>query len=264
MTFEELEISRQTYEDKIDEVKDLRERAELYSEYKKAYKAYFVNYQLQSFFTDIKYDHTLGIDAATLRRTGLIDTGDTYYSNDLINAQYKNINFTQADVEIIRKYEGQANEEYNPLAINKRSEIVFKGRFLIFKFSKKILHRVAILPVGAPSFFIDPVVRTGLKPVETESALFNRMFKIYAEDGFEAFYILDPAFIESVEHFADRYCHKVVLYFMHDKMFIGINDGDDSFEPPDPALPINENRERAKIIEDMKLVTDIVGVLDLL
>lgn len=264
MTFEELEKSREQYNSKITEVKDLRERAELYSQYKKAYKAYFVDYQLQSIFTDIKYDHKLGIDAFTLSRTGFIDTGDTYYSNDLINAKYKNINFTQADVEIIKQSEGQPAEEYDPVAITKRSDIMFNGRFLIFKFSKKILNRVAILPVGASPFFVDPIIKTGLKPIETESTHFNRIFKVYTEDDFEALYILDPAFIESVERFADRYCYKVALYFMHDKMFIGINDGDDSFEPPDPALPINENKERAKVIENMKLITDIVSVLDLL
>lgn len=264
MTFEELEDSRELYNDKITEVKNLRERAELYSQYKKAYKAYFVNYQLQATFTDIKYNHKLGIDAFTLSCTGLIDTGDTYYSNDLINAKYKTVNFTQADVEIIKQSEGKFTEEYDPVAINQRSDTVFKGRFLIFEFSKKIFGRVAILPVGTSSFFTNPVVKAGLKPIETESTHFNRIFKIYAEDGFEALYILDPAFIESVEHFADRYCYKVALYFMHDKMFIGINDGDDSFEPPDPALPIDENKERAKVIEDMKPITDIISVLDLL
>ena len=263
MKFEDVEKSRQLYNEKITEVKDLRERAKLYAQYKKDYKAYFVNYQLQAFFSDIEYNHNLGIDAFTLNRTVLIDTGDTYYSNDLVKGKYKDIGFTQSDVEIIKNYD-EPFVKQDPISITSRSDIAFKGRFLIFEFPKKVLKRVAILPFGAKSFFVDPIVKTGLKLIETESIIFSRLFNVYTEDGFEAFYILDPAFIESVEHFSDRYCYKIALYFMNNKMFVGINDGNDSFEPPEPALRLDETKERAKVVEDMKLIIDIVDSLKLL
>ena len=128
---------------------------------------------------------------------------------------------------------------------------------------KRIQTRVAVLPLSAESFFFDPIVRAGLRPIETESVLFNRSFKVYTDDGFEAFYILDPAFIESIERFSERYGHKFALYFINNKLFVAINDGGDSFEPPEPTLPLNEPKETTKVIEDMKLITDIVDNLDL-
>ena len=263
MDFKDVEESRQAYYDKMMGIKDLKQRAEIFSQYKKAYKAYFVQYQLQAFFDDIEYNHNQGIDAHTLSLTGMIDTGDNYYSNDLVKGKYKNIGFTQSDVEIIKKYEDPF-AEYDPIEVTTRSYVAFKGRFLIFEFPKKILRRVAILPTGAKTYFLEPIIKTGLQPIETESTLFNRAFSIYTEDGFEAFYILDPAFIESVERFADRYGHRIALYFMNNKMFVSIDDGNDSFEPPEPALPLDEAKERAKVIEDMKLIIDVVDSLDLL
>ena len=261
MEFKDVEESRQFYNDKIMDIKDLRQRALVYSQYKKAYKAYFVQYQLESFFSDIEYDHNQGINKLSLLITGLIDVGDAYYANDLVNAKYKSISFTQSDVEIIKKkYENYA-DEIDPVAINTRSDTMFKGRFLIFTFHKKLLHRVAILPTIAEPFFKNPIIESGLNPIETESVHFNRLFYTYAEDGFEAFYILDPAFIESVERFADRYCYKVALYFMGNRMFVGLNDNNDSFEPPDSAIPVDEAKEKAKVFEDMKLITDIVDSL---
>lgn len=263
MNFEDVEGARQLYNEKMMTVKDIRERAELYSQYKKAYKAYFVDCQLRAFFSEINYEHNKGIDASFLESTGLIDVGDTYYSNDLVKGKYKNIDFTQADAEIIKYYQKSSSDEYNPIEIDTRSKITFKGRFLIFEFSKKIFSRVAILPRYAESFFVNPVKQAGLKDIETESTDFNKVFKVYAEDGFEAFYILDPAFIECTERFGDRYQYKVSLYFIKNKMIIGINDGNDSFEPPDPALTIEETTERAKILENMKIITDVVASLNI-
>ena len=263
MEFKDVESSRQLYNDKITEIKDLKERTALYSQYKKAYKAYFVKYQLQTVFSDIEYDHNQGIDSFTLSRTGFIDTGDVYYSNDLVKGKYKNINFTQSDVEILKNSTDFYTEEADPVAVNTRSEIAFKGRFLIFELPKRIMGRVAILPLRTKAFFIDPIIKAGLKPIETESPLFNRSFRVYADDGLDAFYILDPAFIETVERFGNRYYQNTALYFVNNKILIAINDGDDSFEPPDPALRINEEKERTKVVEDMKLITDIVDSLDL-
>lgn len=263
MEFKDVESSRQLYNDKITEIKNLKERAALYSQYKKAYKAYFVKYQLQAFFDDIEYDHDRGIDSFTLNRTGLIDTGDVYYSNDLVKGKYKGVSFTQSDVEIVKNSTDFYTEESDPVAVNTRSEIAFKGRFLIFELPKRIIGRVAILPLRTKAFFIDPIIKTGLKPIETESVLFNRSFRIYADDGFDAFYILDPAFIETVEQFSDRYYQNTALYFVNNKILIAINDGDDSFEPPDPALRIDEKREQARVVEDMKLITNIIDSLNL-
>ena len=43
-----------------------------------------------------------------------------------------------------------------------------------------------------------------------ESIDFNKKFKIYAEDGFEAFYLLDPSFILKIEKVSAEYDKKMI------------------------------------------------------
>ncbi len=85
--------------------KDSTILAKHYADYRRIYKAYFIHRQLTKFFTDLHYDHTRGLDKSVLQASRLIYTGDIYESNDLVVAKYKNTNFAQADVKIIREDE---------------------------------------------------------------------------------------------------------------------------------------------------------------
>ncbi|MBR5939081.1 DUF3137 domain-containing protein, partial [Candidatus Saccharibacteria bacterium] len=103
----------------------------------------------------------------------------------------------------------------------------------------------------------------GLQRIETESPEFNRRFLVYAEDGFEAFYILNPDFIHKLEQLGEKYQNALSLYFSDNKMYVGLNDGGDAFEPPNPKEPLNEKSEIEKAISDMKLITELVDNLKL-
>ena len=227
--------------------------------YKQAYKTYFINQQLPKIFTDPYYNHDQGIDKKFLKETGLIRTGDIYKSNDLIRAKYKGINFLQADVEVINKdinhdADGGQRVEY---------ETIFKGRYIIFELKKKFDFKMVISFNGYGEALINPNTGRGLNRIETESPEFNKRFLVYAEDGFEAFYILDPAFLESLERLGVKYNNALALYFSDNKLYIGLNDGGDSFEPPSISSPIDEQAELNKITNDMRLITDLIDNLKL-
>lgn len=217
--------------------------------YKRMYKAYFVSQQLSKFFTHLEYNRDDGLNEYILKSTGIIYTGDRYSSNDLVKGKYKNIDFTQADVMV--------QDEHKDSNGDKSYETVFKGRYMIFEFPKKINFKMVVtsqyLPLGGAK----------LKKIETESTEFNENFHVYAEDGFEAFYILDPTFIAGIEDLNKVYRNCVSLYFVNNKLFIGINNGNDSFEPPKPNKPINEQAEIEKNAKDIKVITDFVDKLRL-
>ena len=221
-----------------------------------AYKAYFISQQLAKTFTDLKYDHYAGLNKALLDATGMIYTGDRYLSNDLTQGKYKNVNFSQADVTIQREVKDGDTDT------TVRYITVFKGRYMIFEFPKKFDFRMV---VTSHATLITPRGRKGreFKHIELESPEFNKFFEVYAEDGFEAFYILDPAIISSIEDLGREYEYRLTLYFDENKLIIGINNGNDSFEPPSPNKPLDEAKELEKVTKEIKTITHFVDMLKL-
>lgn len=228
------------------------------AEYKKTYKAYFVEQNLAKTFTNLQYQHEAGLNKQVLAATQMINTGDRYSSNDLTMGKYKNVNFTQADVHI--------EEEYTDSDGDTHYTTIFRGRFMIFEFPKKFNFKLEVVskffgvgkvPGGNP--------QTGRKfeKFEVESIDFNKKFKIYAEDGFETFYLLDPSFILKIEKVSAEYDKKMIFCFVGNKLYVGINEGKDSFEPPRPSKPIDEQLEIEKVSHDIKVITDFVDELSL-
>lgn len=228
------------------------------AEYKKTYKAYFVEQNLAKTFTNLQYQHEAGLNKQVLAATQMINTGDRYSSNDLTMGKYKNVNFTQADVHI--------EEEYTDSDGDTHYTTIFRGRFMIFEFPKKFNFK---LEVVSKFFGVGKVPgrnpQTGRKfeKFEVESIDFNKKFKIYAEDGFETFYLLDPSFILKIEKVSAEYDKKMIFCFVDNKLYVGINEGKDSFEPPRPSKPIDEQLEIEKVSHDIKVITDFVDELSL-
>lgn len=82
-------------------------------------------------------------------------------------------------------------------------------------------------------------------------------------DGVDTFYILDPAFIEKIQNLYEQLKKEICLTFMDGKVYIALNNGEDSFEAPNPLRRLDETAESEKIIGDMKVITDFIDDLDL-
>lgn len=225
--------------------------------YRRAYKAYFVEQNLRNTFTDLRYSHEAGLSEDILESTGMVNTGDRYSSNDLTIAKYKDVQFTQADVHIQTEH---TDSDGDTTYIT-----IFKGRFMIFEFPKQFNFKLELIGHFGAAMVPGKNQTTGRKmqKISTESTEFNKLFKIYAEDGFEAYYILDPAFMVKIENIANRYNDKVLFGFINNCLLIGLSDGKDSFEPPKASKPINEQAEMEKIRSDIKVITDFVDELSL-
>ena len=223
------------------------------TKYKKAYKAYYVGATLEKIFTDIHYDHEKGMPISAPESTGIIRTGNSYKSNDLVIGKYKGTEFMQADVEIARETEDTSHK-------------IFKGRWMTFTFPKPFLHRLAVVDKKYYRRII-PVVsadeNSGFRKIETESQTFNKKFITYAEDGFEAYYLLDPAFIEQTENLSNIHKGKILLVFSGDMLHVAIDDNNDAFEPPSILKPIDEQKEIEKIMNEIKIITNFVDYLKL-
>ncbi len=226
--------------------------------YHSTYKAYFVEKNLQKVFTNLKYNHGLGLSSTVLAATRMINTGDRYTSNDFTTGKYKDVAFTQADVHIeVKNRDNDDNTYYST---------IFKGRFMIFEFPKKFNFRLEAVEKGFGANIV-PKERSQegrkFEKIEFESSEFNKIFKTYAEDGFEAFYLLDPAFINNMLTLAEQYSGKLLLGFTDNMLLVGLKDGKDAFEPPNVFKKLDEKTEIEKVSRDINLITNFVDTLKL-
>ena len=227
-------------------------------DYRKTYKAYFVETSLARTFTNLKYNHNIGLDPAILASTGMINLGDRYSSNDLVIANYKNVNFVQADAHI--------EEEHTDSDGDTTYVTIFRGRFMILEFPKKFNFRLEVIGrkfCAYKNSNQNSKTNHKLTKIHTESIDFNKSFRIYAEDGFEAYYILDPAFIEKIQAIGENYKYRLIFGFVDNTLLVGLNDGQDSFEPPKYKKPLDEKTELAKVSLDIRVITDLIDKLNL-
>lgn len=227
--------------------------------YKAAYKAYFVRANLEKFFSDLKYDHNLGFNRNTLVESQMINTGDRYYSNDFTSGKYKDVFFAQADVHIqVESTDSDGN--------NTTYTTIFKGRMMLFEFPKKFAFKLEVVEKRFGANRIPPKnEKTGRKYhiVKLESSEFNKVFKTYAEDDFEAFYLLDPALMNNIMALENEYKGKILLGFFDNKLLVALNDGKDAFEPPNVFKKLDEKTEMEKIAKETHIITDFVDTLKL-
>ena len=230
------------------------------SDYRKAYKDYFVETTMKKYFTDLNYSHRAGMSRVTLDMTNMINTGSRFTSNDYTTGKYKGTLFSQADIKI--------EEEYTDSDGDTHYTTIFSGRWMIFEFPKKFNFRIMIKGKRGGNILIKRK-RTGDKKrkyekIEVESGEFNKLFKLYAEDGFETFYLLDPAFIHNLTELGIESGGKILLCFVDNQLHVGINNYTDSFEPPRKvSQALNEQAEFQKAEKEVGMITRFVDQLKL-
>ena len=222
--------------------------------YRKEYKAYFVEQNLKKSFTDLYYNHKEGLSKKTIEDTGMINLGDRYSSNDYVKGKYQEISFVQADVTI----EKMGEDNY---------VTIFHGQWMIFEFPKKFNFRLQITDkkfgTASKGLTKDKTIKREIKKIITESDSFNKQFNINGEDEFEAFYILDPAFIDRIEKLKKENQGTYCFCFYENQLQIAINNNKDVFEPPKAFRKLDEQKELEKVHQEIKTITDLIDFLRL-
>ena len=230
----------------------------LEKQYKNAYKSYFVGQALNRTFTNIQYDHDKGITKEELAATGMMRLGSIYNSNDYVSAKYHDVSLRQADVDIKERYTDSKGNTYYIT--------IFRGRWMVFEFPKTFSFRLQVIQkkfTAGKKAAKNKETGRNLKRISTESITFDREFMVFAEDDFEAYYLLDPAFIDHIEQLAASQKGKIMLCFKDNQLHVAVFDGKDAFEPPSPFKTIDETTETAKIEQEIKTITDYVDFLKL-
>ena len=224
--------------------------------FNRQFKKVFVLKTLQSFFDNVDYKPNGGFNETYVEEIGVIDIGDNFDSTNYISGTYKNIPFQQADIEIQEKNEekdedGETEIEY---------EEIFLGRFMIFDFKKNFKTSLIISSNDFDSLSL-PSDKDFLE-ISTENSEFNTSFNVYGENEQDTFYILTPHLIEKIINIKKKLNCPIMLAFVDGKLHVAINNYEDSFEY-NVFMPINEQQVKANIVNDIKLITDLVDDLNL-
>ncbi|MBP5512480.1 DUF3137 domain-containing protein [Candidatus Saccharibacteria bacterium] len=219
--------------------------------YINAYKYYFITSTFKKVFTDISYRHDLALPKEEIAKTAMMQMGDRYASNDYTVAKYKGIGFKQADVWI--------QEEHTDSDGDTTYTTIFRGRYIIFDLNKDFTKKLLVV---SKNFNAEKHDKT-FKRIELESNEFNKKFDVFAQDGFEAYYLLDPAVMERIMKLDELHDGRIMVCFSDNKMHIAINNNTDSFEPAPANKPIDEKKEFDKVINDIKVITNIIDEVKL-
>lgn len=228
----------------------------VFAEYSVLYKSVFVEKALKEVFPGCSYQPDTGIERMELAETGMVNTGDVYRSEDLVTGEYRGLKFRQADVLIQeRDTDSDGHTTYDTL---------FRGRWAVFDIKKDFKFKLAVVGKG----FAVTSLRNNdklhkFKAVRLESSEFHRRFNVYAQDGFEAFYLLDPALLARVEALGEAHKNRVALLFVNGELHIAVDNRRDAFEAAPMHKKIDVEAEIGKVREDIKLITDIVDSLKL-
>lgn len=235
-------------------------------EYSKAYKDYIVLRGLKEIFSDLKYIPDKGMPYSIIADTHMMYMGDIYQSNDFISGKYKDVAFSQADVDIQEERE-TTDSDGNTTTYY---VTIFRGRWMVFDFNKEFKANVQVAQKG---FGNNIVKKRGLfskkddnsyyQNVKMESESFNKRFNVYAQSEHEAFYILTPSLMEKIERLDDNNKGKLLLCFINNRLHIGLYDKKDSFEAPNCLFKINEEKELNRTNGDIKVITQFIDELNL-
>lgn len=222
----------------------------------KEFKNVFVLKSLKNVFDNINYIPEKGFSEEFIDKIGIIDTGDSLYSNDYISGKYKNISFEQSDVHIQERHE----EENADGEMETEWVTTFMGRLMIFDFNKNFKANIQVINW----LFNASELPWGKKfsKVRMEDNEFNNLFTVFAESEHEAFYILTPHFMEKIKELTSKLKCGIMLGFVDNKLHIAVDNYKDSFEYS-VYKPINEQEIEENITKDIKLITDFVDELDL-
>ena len=228
-----------------------------YMEFKTKYKEMFVQTTLDGLFDNLNYQAYTGIPRDTIKNTKMMQMGNTYHSNDYIEADYNGVHFKQSDVCIQNTTEDSDGHSH--------TETYFRGRWMIFDFNKEFKANVQVVQSGfkhskRKRFFGKEEEK--YKKVELEDVLFNKEFNVFAQNEHDAFYILTPQMMERIRRVANNIDGYIILCFIDNTLHVGIHTNRDSFEPS-MMKEIDPEVERQKIINDINLITTFVNELSL-
>lgn len=220
-------------------------------EFKKIYKENFVIGALREVFGNVTYYPLNGFSEQDVAKTGVIQMGNRFSSEDFVEGVYDGVHFRQSDV-VVKRETGSGK--------NRHTYIHFNGR--LFEFDCPLPGNVSTLMFSKNYQYPGRGIGMKYEKVMMENETFNKRFKIKAVREIDAFYILTPHMMECVDKILVK-AKSVGLHFANNKLYLGINYGGTSAFDARMNRPLVYVDEIAKIKADTAVIVDIIKTLKL-
>ena len=104
--------------------------------YKEMYKELVVKKAAEGMFDNFQYSPKVGFDREEIRETGIMNMGNRYNSEDMVDGSYKGVTFRRADMYIA---------EHHQSGKNSYTIVFLRGTWLSFTYNKRFLTDVQIM-----------------------------------------------------------------------------------------------------------------------
>ena len=221
------------------------------------YKKEIVVTAFNQICTDVQFNLDYGIPYETIASTEMMYMGDRYSSNDYITGKYKNINFEMSDVEI--------EEEHEDSEGHTNYVTIFKGQWYIFDFNKSFKANIQVCEKSfrnsrRKNLFVKKEEK--YKKVELEDIEFNKVFKVYAQNELDAFYVLTPNTMQRLKIVNNKIAGDLLFCFIDNRLHIGLYNNRDLFEAS-IFKKVDINKATQKTLGEISIITNFVDILSL-
>lgn len=202
-------------------------------------------------FEEPFYDRKSGFSYQEIYAAAVVDCGlkRCFLSEDKVTGRYRGNYFVCSDV-----HTGKLVKRGRSLEV----KTIFNGQVLCFADFDERKTCSGYLQIFQKEFLSDIKGRIAEHKIETESAVFNDKFDVYAIDEHNAYYILTPLLMEKIEKFSVRAGAQIAISFHGRAMYVAINRKLSMF---DPLLDKPVAVQKQDIVDDLKIIQDAGDIL---
>lgn len=224
--------------------------------YRKAYKSVVVDQAAQGMFDRYLYSPEAGFSSDEIRATGIMNMGNRYNSEDLIEGTYKGVSFKRADMYIAH-YHSNGKSSY--------TVVYLRGTWLTFTYNKNFISDLQIMSKGfgysnKKTSRLFTLKEERRHKFETENEEFNAQFTCTCQNDAEAFYLLTPHVMQMLMLLKTEFGCEFMVGFVQNRLHFAINSGNNNMEPP-LFSSTSKEAEVEKTRRELKIITNIVDSL---
>lgn len=189
-------------------------------------------------FSDLKYAAKQGLTFQELSKVKLLpgSAKNFFVSQDYFEGIYETIRFRSSSVET-----------YEP---SKSSLAVFEGQVIVFSSFHEFKISETAIQIFPKKQSSKMKGMTFHEKVETENETFNSKFSVFAQDRYNAFYILTPKVLEDIIEFAEILNNNIYIVFIDKYMYIGCEQMRNPFNAV-VDVPIEEQSKNIVMATDI-------------
>lgn len=227
-------------------------------EYKQYFKKVFVTNMIKEIMPEAEYFPEGGFSKDCIRETGLMMMGNRYHSEDYIKGTYNGVAFERADIYIA--------DESTDSDGNSSTTVYLEGRWMVFETNKSFEADLQIIQKGfgyakkKKGIFTRKAERR--HEIKTEDENFNSHFTCLCQNDTEAFYLLTPGIMQSMETLVSSSNAKFMVGFVDNRIHVAVHTRRDSLEPS-IFRKMDFEKERQEIVNEMNAITDFISALKL-